>query len=69
MDDDGRLVWADGEAVFAFGKHRGRPLRVVAAEHPDYLRWLTGQDFPAATKRIFEAALAGRFPAAATSTM
>ncbi len=28
-----------GEPVFAFGKHRGRPLAAVAAADPGYLRW------------------------------
>lgn len=35
----------DGEPVFAFGRHRGRPLAAVAAEAPDYLRWMLGQGF------------------------
>lgn len=35
----------NGAVVFAFGKHRGRPLDQVAAEAPDYLRWVLRQSF------------------------
>lgn len=35
----------NGAVVFAFGKHRGRPLAQVAAEAPDYLRWVLRQPF------------------------
>lgn len=30
--------------VLWFGKHKGRPIAVVAKEDPAYLRWLAGQD-------------------------
>ena len=35
----------NGAVVFAFGKQRGRPLDQVAAEAPDYLRWVLRQSF------------------------
>jgi DNA polymerase-3 subunit epsilon len=41
VDVAGRFRRGPGGApVFAFGKHRGRPLAEVAAADPGYLRWL-----------------------------
>ena len=31
---------ASGEVQMAFGKHRGRPLALVAREDPDYMHWI-----------------------------
>ena len=64
VDSRGKFVWRDGEAVFAFGKHQGAPLRQVAAEARDYLEWILGTDFPEDAKGIVAAALRGRFPGA-----
>ena len=52
VDPEGKFVWRDDEAAFAFGKHRGRPLREVASEEDDYLAWLLETDFPAGAKEI-----------------
>jgi DNA polymerase-3 subunit epsilon len=62
VDPDGKFVWRNGEAVFAFGKHQGKSLRTVAQSAPDYLRWITSSDFPPEAKELVTAALAGRFP-------
>jgi len=62
LDATGRIRWCEGEAVLGFGKHSGKPLRQLAAEVPDYLRWILAKDFPADTKQIVSEALAGRFP-------
>jgi len=62
IDAEGRLVWVDGEAVCNFGKHKGRPLRELAEQFPDYLDWICGQDFPADVKDIAVRALTGEFP-------
>lgn len=63
IDPDGKLVWRDGEAVVAFGQHRNRTLRAVAAEFPDYLQWMLTSDFDQTVKDIVSGALEGRFPA------
>ena len=63
VDESGKLRWCEGEAVIGFGKHNGKPLRLLAAELPDYLRWMLKADFPADTKQIVAEALSGRFPA------
>ncbi len=40
VDVGGKLAPAGGDFALTFGKHRGRPLRAVAAADPGYLRWL-----------------------------
>src|SRR5690606_22795047 len=62
IDAEGKFVWRDGVAVVNFGKHHGRPLDRLAAEEPDYLRWVLNGDFSAETKQIARDALAGRLP-------
>jgi DNA polymerase-3 subunit epsilon len=62
VDAAGKVRWVGGEAVLGFGKHTGKPLRQLAADTPDYLRWMLAADFPADTKRIIGEALAGRYP-------
>lgn len=48
VDRAGKLRIEDDEVVFAFGRHAGEPV----AEHPDYVDWILGADFPVETKRI-----------------
>jgi DNA polymerase III subunit epsilon len=58
-DLQGRFRCEDGELIFNFGKHRGRPLREIAAEDPGYLVWMLGQDdFLDDVKGILSKALA-----------
>ena len=45
VDVAGRFRTDDGRVVFAFGKHRGRPLEEVARQDPGYLTWFLDQDF------------------------
>lgn len=47
VDRSGKLLRVDGEVCFAFGKHRGEPVR----EYPEYADWVLGADFPEDTKR------------------
>jgi hypothetical protein len=62
IDGEGRLVWVDGEATFAFGRHEGETLRTVALEAPDYLAWVLGGNFDSELKEIVDRALEGDFP-------
>ena len=62
VDLEGRLIWVEGEATFNFGKHGGRPLKEIAAEYPDYLLWILGEDFRPDVREIVEKALQGEFP-------
>jgi DNA polymerase-3 subunit epsilon len=61
IDPDGRFAWsAAGEAVFNFGKHRGRRVSDIAESEPDYLGWLiANEDFPSQARAMAEAALRG----------
>jgi len=45
VDPEGKLRRLGGEVVLGFGKHGGTPLRVLAREQPDYLRWILDRDF------------------------
>ena len=59
-DRTGKFVVRDGATVFNFGKHRGRPLAEVAAQSPDYLKWLLQGDFPDDAKTLVRDALGRR---------
>jgi len=52
IDEAGKFVRRGDDVVFAFGKHRGRSLRDVAAQAPDYLDWVVGSDFPEDAKQL-----------------
>ncbi len=63
VDSTRKFYWSDqGEVLFAFGKHRGRPLAEIARSRPDYLDWIATSDFGPEVKQIVAEALAGRFP-------
>jgi DNA polymerase-3 subunit epsilon len=52
---------ASGELQMAFGKHRGRPLALVAREDPDYLRWvMTNVPLLDDARELIHRALAGQ---------
>ncbi len=62
IDPDGKIVWSNDVPVLSFGKHKGKPLQELAANHPDYLQWICGKDFSPAVIQICRDALSGRFP-------
>lgn len=62
IDRDGKFVWQDGEAVFAFGPHRGLSVRAVAASDRGFLSWMLRATFADDAKAIAKEALCGRFP-------
>ncbi len=62
VDMNGRFRWRENEVVVAFGRYSGMPLRKLAEESPDFLRWLLKADFPDDVKKIAEDALSGIFP-------
>lgn len=51
LDFDGKLLMKDGVAVFASGKHAGKPV----INHKDYVIWMLGADFSNQTKNIAKA--------------
>jgi DNA polymerase-3 subunit epsilon len=40
VDLRGKLKWVDGEITVSFGRHKGRTLKRLAREEPDYIRWM-----------------------------
>ena len=40
VDRRGKLKWVDGEVAVNFGRHKGKTLRYLAREEPDYIRWM-----------------------------
>jgi len=46
---------SDGEIVFNFGKHKGRPLKEVFAKERSYYHWLQDKDFSIQVKEITRA--------------
>jgi DNA polymerase-3 subunit epsilon len=62
VDRSGKFLWKNGEAVLAFGKHRGQTLRRVAEQDADYLKWVLKADFPPDARELVERALRGQFP-------
>lgn len=68
-DDDSRFVtpdrkfyWRHREAIFSFGKYRGKSLNWVHQNDPDYLQWLVSQEWPEETRRMLIAAQGGIYP-------
>lgn len=62
IDPEGRFKWKGNEAIVAFGKNAGTPLRKIAVENPDFLRWIMKADFSDEIKKIASDALKGFFP-------
>ncbi len=46
-----RIIMENNVEVFNFGKHKGRPVRVVLKEEPQYYDWMMKADFPLHTKQ------------------
>lgn len=62
VDAEGKFLWSEGEMVFNFGKHAGRPLKEIAQEYPDYLQWIIRGDFNPDVHDIVSKALEDEFP-------
>jgi len=62
IDANGRFKWRGADAVVAFGRYAGTPLKTIALEQPDFLRWILRADFPEDVRKIASDALVGKFP-------
>jgi DNA polymerase-3 subunit epsilon len=52
LDLAGRMIRnGKGEAVFNFGKHKGKPVLSVLRDEPSYFDWMMNGDFALDTKR------------------
>ncbi|MDB5130891.1 MAG: polymerase subunit epsilon [Mucilaginibacter sp.] len=55
VDFAGRMVFNEqGEEIFNFGKHKGKPVEEVFRIEPSYYSWMMQGDFPLYTKRKLE---------------
>ncbi len=52
----GRIIFNEqGQEVFNFGKHKGKPVEQVFREEPSYYSWMMNGDFPLNTKQVITA--------------
>jgi DNA polymerase III subunit epsilon len=61
-DEDGKLVWDGDEILVNFGKHKGKSLRKLKREAPDYLSWIMSGEFSPSVKNIVGQVLDGEHP-------
>ncbi|MFN5032316.1 MAG: exonuclease domain-containing protein [Flavobacteriia bacterium] len=55
LDFAGRLAINDkGEAIYNFGKHKGKTIREVMSSEPGYYGWMLDADFPLYTKQCLK---------------
>ena len=56
LDFAGRIATnKEGEAIYNFGKHKGKTVKQVADEEPGYYGWLVSSNFPLYTKKVLKA--------------
>lgn len=60
VDNARKFYWRDGEAYFAFSKHRDKPLAQVAQDDPKFLKWILTADYSEETKTVVKKALEGQ---------
>lgn len=55
IDFAGRLaINKEGEAVYNFGKHKGKTIKNVSLSEPGYYGWMLEADFPRYTKKVLK---------------
>ncbi|MES2799437.1 MAG: 3'-5' exonuclease [Bacteroidota bacterium] len=55
LDFAGRLAINEkGEAIYNFGKHKGKTISQVNASEPGYYGWMLDADFPLYTKKVLK---------------
>jgi len=57
VDSTVKFYWHRGEAYFAFGKYKERPLSEIVIEDSEFLKWILEADFSEETKNIITEAL------------
>lgn len=62
VDPEGKIVWFGDEAGLNFGKYKGRSLRALYKEAPEYFTWILRKDFSEEMKKIIQDASQGIFP-------
>ena len=55
IDFAGRLALnKEGEAIYNFGKHKGKTIKNVSLSEPGYYGWMLEADFPRYTKKVLK---------------
>lgn len=62
VDSDRKFYWRDGQACFAFSKHKDQLLTQIAQTEPGFLDWILNADFSDEMKDIIRKAQRGEFP-------
>ena len=63
IDSEGKFKWKDGIPVCAFGnKHKGKPVKQIAAEDPGYFHWILRSEFKQDVKQLVSDFLRGKMP-------
>jgi len=69
VDQDGKLIWINGEVAVNFGrKYKGTSLKEVSNNDPGLLEWMLRQDFSDEVKDIVSKALIGEFTSRSDSS-
>ena len=59
LDFAGRLAYnKHGEAIYNFGKHKGKTIKAIADSEPGYYGWMIDADFPLHTKQCLRKEMA-----------
>ncbi len=61
VDRRGKLKWINDEICVNFGRHKGRSLRYLATEEPDYIRWMIDNKVVGDSVHHLHDALLGHF--------
>jgi len=62
VDSEGKFIWSGEDINFGFGRYKGKNLKDIARDDPDYLRWLSNAEFDETVRIIAKNALMGKFP-------
>jgi DNA polymerase-3 subunit epsilon len=62
IDKSGKLVWHNGVACIAFGKHARNGPSPLKDLDPNYISWILANDFPEDVKGILQGVLMGVYP-------
>lgn len=62
VDRLGKLKWINDEVAVGFGMHKGRSLKYLSREEPDYIRWMIQNKVVEDAAKILRDALLGHFP-------
>ena len=59
---DRKFFWRHGQAAIGFGKYKGKSLKWIYENDPNYLGWMKGGDFADETKKMIADVMEGIFP-------